>query len=64
MSSTSPPPRKRKRGINVDFLEKLFGEDPPNYEIAWHDIKNRISKAKEQAQQELPSVSFSGSSVY
>ena len=34
--------RKRKQGLNVDHLKKLFDTEPANYKTAWNELKHYI----------------------
>ena len=50
--------KKRKRGLNIHDLKKLFDTKPDDYEIAWNELKH-IIELHERAQQNVLSVSFS-----
>ncbi len=49
---------KRKRGLNVDDLKKLFDTEPDDYKIAWKELKHHIIEISEHARQTVPSVNF------
>lgn len=57
--SAATESKKRKRGVDVDDLKKLFDTEPDDYQIAWNELKNRICKLNEHAQQTVLSVSVS-----
>lgn len=54
--SATTESKKRKRGLDVDDLRKLFDTEPDDYEIAWNEFKHRIIGLNEQARQTVPSV--------
>jgi len=50
--------KKRKRGLDVDDLRKLFDTEPDDYKIAWNELKHRIIELNGHARQTVPSVNF------
>ena len=54
--SAATESRKRKRGLDVNDLKKLFDTEPDDYEIAWNELKHRIISLDEHARQTVPSV--------
>ena len=50
--------KKRKRVLDVYGLDELFDTEPEDYKVAWNEIKDRILKHLNDAQQTAPSVSF------
>ncbi len=54
--SAATESRKRKRGLDVNDLKKLFDIESDDYEIAWNELKHRIIDLNEHARQIVPSV--------
>jgi len=47
---------KRKRGLDIGDLKKLFDTEPDDYKIAWNELKHRIIEFNDHARQTVPSV--------
>ncbi|KAA6409479.1 MAG: hypothetical protein FRX48_07033 [Lasallia pustulata] len=47
--SAASQSKKRKRGLDVDDLKKLFHAEPDDYKIAWNELKHRIIEISEHA---------------
>jgi len=56
--SAATESKKRKRGLDVDDLKKLFDTELDDYEIAWNELKHRIIELDDHARQTVPSVNF------
>lgn len=56
--SAASQSKKRKRGLDVDDLKKLFHAEPDDYKIAWNELKHRIIEISEHAPPTISSVSF------
>ena len=54
--SAATESRKRKRGLDVNDLRKLFNTEPDNYEFAWNELKRQFLDTDEHARQKFPSV--------
>lgn len=50
--------KKRKCVLDVHGVDKLFDTKPEDYKVAWNEIKDRILKPHNDAQQTAPSVSL------
>ena len=48
--------RKRKRGLDVNDLKRIFDTEPDDYEIAWNELKHHIIGLSEHARQTVLSV--------
>lgn len=61
MVSTKPAAtesNKRKRGFNVDDLEKRLETEPDDYKIAWDKLKHDIIDLDDHVRQTVPTVIF------
>ncbi|KAL8937648.1 MAG: hypothetical protein Q9216_004323 [Gyalolechia sp. 2 TL-2023] len=52
--SAATESRKRKRGLDVNDLKKLFDTEPDDYENAWNELKHRVIGLNEHARQTAP----------
>lgn len=55
--SAATETKKRKRGLDLDELEKLVNTTPEDYKTAWDELKHRIIELNEHAGQNVSSVS-------
>lgn len=51
--------RKRKRGVDLEELAKIFADEPRDIKAAWAEVKEMIDNARKDATGYIPSVSLS-----
>ena len=61
--SAASQSKKRRRGLDVDGLKKLFDTEPDDYKIAWNELKHRIIGILEHAPPMVSPVSLYDSCI-